>query len=292
MSRDRGLREHLIEERYERFAGYGTRVLRVAGAGPPLLFLHGFSDSADTWRPVLRLLAGRGRAGVAVDLPSHGRADALDGTRPMVPQLEEFAHAAAVWCGSSGTVVVGNSLGGLVGLLLAERPGTLGGVVGVCPAGLGYSPWMLASAARLSSPARRRALAAALTAAPVWLTGRAARVSIGRAFGDRAGVDPRFALDYAGHVAPRAARRRLLALLYGLHAEARTSPLRPERIGCPVMLIWGEKDPLTPPAAAQPLLDALPGLRCEVLRDIGHMPQLETPARVVELLSAFPPDTE
>ena len=131
MRRGRTVREHLIEERYERFAGYSTRVLRVAGNGPPTLFLHGFSDSADTWRPVLRLLAGRGRAGVAVDLPSHGRADALDAARPMIPQLERFARAASEWCGVPGTVVVGNSLGGLVGLLLAERSEALGGVVGV-----------------------------------------------------------------------------------------------------------------------------------------------------------------
>ena len=286
------VREHLIEERIERFAGYQTRVLRVAGSGPPLLFLHGFTDSADTWRPVLRLLAGRGRTGVAVDMPSHGRADALDGTRPMVPQLEEFARAAARWCGGAGTIVVGNSLGGLVGLLLAERSAALGGVVGVCPAGLDYSPWMLARAAQLSSPTRRRAVAAALTVAPVWLTARAARVSIGRAFGSRSVVDPQFALDYAGHVAPRLARRRLITLLYGLQEEALTSPLQPERIGCPVMLVWGEKDPLTPPTAAQIVIDALPGVHYEVLKGIGHMPQLETPARLVELLSDFPPDTD
>jgi len=281
------VREHLIEERYERFAGYHTRVLRVAGNGPPLLFLHGFSDSADTWRPVLRLLAGRARTAVAVDLPSHGRADALDDTRPMIPQLTEFAQAAADWCGVPGSVVVGNSLGGLVGLLLAERSGTLGGVVGVCPAGLDYSPWMLARAAQLRTPARRKAVAAALGVAPVWLTARAARGSIGRAFGPGADVDPRFALDYAGHVAPRLARRRLLSLLYGLREEAVISPLRPERIRCPVMLVWGERDPLVPPASARILIDALPGLHNEVLPGVGHMPQLEAPARLIELLNDF-----
>ncbi|MDT7682861.1 MAG: hypothetical protein QOG57_3171 [Pseudonocardiales bacterium] len=205
MSPDRGrAREHLVEERYERFAGYRTRVLRVAGNGPPLLLLHGFSDSADAWRPVLRVLAGRARAAVAVDLPSHGRADSLDDSRPMLPQLTAFTEAAAVWCGP-GTVLAGNSLGGLVGLLLAERSEALGGVVGVCPAGLGYSRLMLAGAAQLRTPARRRAVAMLLGVPPVWLTARAARASIGRAFGERAGVDPRYALDYAGNVAPRLA---------------------------------------------------------------------------------------
>jgi pimeloyl-ACP methyl ester carboxylesterase len=289
VSPDRGrAREHLVEEHYERFAGYRTRVLRVAGNGPPLLLLHGFSDSADAWRPVLRVLAGRARAAVAVDLPSHGRADALDDGRAMLPQLTAFTEAAAVWCGP-GTVLAGNSLGGLVGLLLAERSEALGGVVGVCPAGFGYSRLMLAGAAQLRTPARRRAVAMLLGVPPVWLTARAARASIGRAFGERVGVDPRYALDYAGNVAPRLARRRLLALLYGLHQEALVSPLRPERVRCPVMLVWGERDPLTPPAAARVLTDALPGVRTEVLARVGHMPQVETPARLVELLLRFAP---
>jgi pimeloyl-ACP methyl ester carboxylesterase len=56
-----------------------------------------------------------------------------------------------------------------------------------------------------------------------------------------------------------------------------------------VLLIWGEKDPLVPPSAARALIDAVPGLRNEVLLGVGHMPQLETPARLVELLNGFPP---
>ncbi|MDT7682860.1 MAG: hypothetical protein QOG57_3170 [Pseudonocardiales bacterium] len=67
------------------------------------------------------------------------------------------------------------------------------------------------------------------------------------------------------------------------------SPLRPERVRCPVMLVWGERDPLTPPAAARVLTDALPGVRTEILARVGHMPQVETPARLVELLLRFAP---
>jgi pimeloyl-ACP methyl ester carboxylesterase len=207
----------------------------------------------------------------------------------MIPQLEEFARAAVLWCGSPETVVVGNSLGGLVGLLLAEGPHAPAGVVGVCPAGLAYSPLMTTGATRLARPTVRRAVAVALGAAPVGLTSRVARAGIGRACGDRRRMDRAFPAEYAGHVKTRLARRRLLTLLYALREEAVVSPLQPERIHCPVMLIWGEKDPLTPPIAAQALIDAVPGLRNEVLRGVGHMPQLETPDRLVELLNGFSP---
>src|SRR5262249_56038001 len=43
----------------------------VWGAGPPLVLLHGFTGSIDTWEPVRTLLGSRHRV-VAVDLPRHG----------------------------------------------------------------------------------------------------------------------------------------------------------------------------------------------------------------------------
>ena len=38
-------------------AGVATRVLEVDGDGPPILLLHGFTDSADSWRPLIKELA-------------------------------------------------------------------------------------------------------------------------------------------------------------------------------------------------------------------------------------------
>jgi pimeloyl-ACP methyl ester carboxylesterase len=38
-------------------AGVATRVPEVDGDGPPILLLHGFTDSADSWRPLIKELA-------------------------------------------------------------------------------------------------------------------------------------------------------------------------------------------------------------------------------------------
>src|SRR5881392_1373577 len=53
----------------ERFGGFTTRVLELEGSGPPLVLLHGWADSADTWRPLLDRLGRIGRRAIAVDLP-------------------------------------------------------------------------------------------------------------------------------------------------------------------------------------------------------------------------------
>lgn len=103
-------------------AGYRTRALELEGEGPPVLLLHGYSDSADTWRLLLDRLARADRRAVALDLPGFGAADPLDDAEPILPQLERFATAALDWLDAEGTVVCGNSLGGCVALRLRSGP--------------------------------------------------------------------------------------------------------------------------------------------------------------------------
>jgi polyisoprenoid-binding protein YceI len=84
---------------------------------------------------------------MAVDLPGFGRAEPLLRGRPVLPQLDAFAVALLAETAANGTstppVIVGNSLGGVVGLrALEEASLPLGGVVAVSPAGLGIQPWL------------------------------------------------------------------------------------------------------------------------------------------------------
>lgn len=60
-------------------AGIRTRTIEVDGREPALLLLHGFSDQADTWLPLLQELGVSGRRAVAVDLPGFGQ------SRPLKP---------------------------------------------------------------------------------------------------------------------------------------------------------------------------------------------------------------
>src|SRR6185295_8337803 len=89
--------------------GVATRALELEGDGPGLILLHGWGDSADTWRPLLARLARLGRRAIAVDMPGFGAATEL-GPGAMLPQLDAFAAALVRrWGDARGVVVVGNS---------------------------------------------------------------------------------------------------------------------------------------------------------------------------------------
>ena len=104
----------------ERFHGRrGTRLRYFAGGeGPPLLLVHGYGGAAWNWAELAPLLPGRRL--LIPDLPGHGGSTAL----PATPTLAGFADVLARLCEEEGLAtvdVVGHSLGGVVGLRLAER---------------------------------------------------------------------------------------------------------------------------------------------------------------------------
>jgi pimeloyl-ACP methyl ester carboxylesterase len=74
-----------------------------------------------------------------------------------------------------------------------------------------------------------------------------------------------------------------------MSTEGDVDPLRPDRIGAPVLLRWGRKDQLADPKSAPAFLAAVPTATLSILDDCGHCPQLENPQRVAELILSLPP---
>jgi pimeloyl-ACP methyl ester carboxylesterase len=268
-------------------AGAAARRGRGATGGPdgaPILLLHGYADSADTWWRVLELLADRGQRAAAVDLPGFGRADRLLPDEPMYDQYRRVVRATAelLW-GDEAPILVGNSMGGALALLSAQERPSPAGVVPIGPAGFDHPVWF-----RLieQQPLVRWALNDTVHVPVPVLRGIVARAFRQVAYGDPRRARPEDLERLARHISSVRDVRRLLATGRRLLPEL-VEPFDLERIDCPVLLVWGERDRMVSPRGARHLLEALPAARLERLAGVGHCPQLEEPELVCDLLSGF-----
>ena len=102
------------------------------GSGPPLVCLHGFTDTWRTWELILPALE-RKHDVLAVTLAGHA------GGPPIAGEISNATLADAVEramdeAGLASARILGNSLGGYVSLQLASR-GRAQSVVALAPAG-------------------------------------------------------------------------------------------------------------------------------------------------------------
>jgi pimeloyl-ACP methyl ester carboxylesterase len=105
-----------------------------AGAGEPLVLLHGLGLTWRCWKPVLPALEAAHDV-IALDLPGFGDAPAFDRRPPTVGALADAVGAELDRLGVDTVHLAGNSLGGWIALELARR-GRAGSVVALAPAGL------------------------------------------------------------------------------------------------------------------------------------------------------------
>ena len=102
----------------------------VAGSGPPLVLLHGFTGSAGTWGDLTATLAADYTV-IAPDLIGHGRSDAPEDVErywmpravaDLVALVRQLGHERAAW--------LGYSLGGRTALqLVTHHPEAVGALI-------------------------------------------------------------------------------------------------------------------------------------------------------------------
>lgn len=275
-----------ITESPARYASWRTRLLHVEGTGPTFVFLHGFGDSAETWRGVLRRLGQSGRSAVAVDLPGFAEADDLSPGR-ILPQLDRFVAAVVeAHRGPEGVVLVGNSLGALSALRAAGRGVPILGAVPIAEPACGDS-WtirqfrmkptpIVVRLLELPVPVSRKVSIAVITAAARAALGKRAAIHdpgaarrLGEYFGGRRG----------GHVwAVRTSHALALETVNCYDFD---------RITVPVTIVHGARDKVIPTNAAEFVHAAIPHSSLIVRSSWGHCPQLQDPAGVTKLLLDF-----
>jgi pimeloyl-ACP methyl ester carboxylesterase len=262
----------MITEARACFNGVNTRTLSVGGSGIPFVLLHGFADSADTWRGLMSELESVGRRAVAVDLPGFGNADAI-AADAMLPTLDPFVDAVVTAFGS--VVLVGNSLGACVSVRAAARGSAdIRAVVAV-------DEPILASH-RLSRLARGRRDVVGMIAAGNLVPKRLYRQAVRRAFagalyGDVGMADPAVISRFASQVSDVPSARRLLSRARGFAIET-AGGYDTANLTCPLLVVHGGKDRIIPVQASVRLHNSVPGSTLVVIPNAGHCPQLDDPA--------------
>ena len=115
---------------------------RVAGAGEPVVLVHGLSGSWRWWQPVLEPLAARRRCHL-LDLPQLGR-------RLPAAELTGWLGRWLDAAGLERVDLIGHSLGGLIAAeLAAEQPQRAHRLVLIAPAGIPCGNTVLSRSVRL-----------------------------------------------------------------------------------------------------------------------------------------------
>jgi pimeloyl-ACP methyl ester carboxylesterase len=252
------------------------------GEGPPLLLLHGFTDTWRTWELVLPALEERFEV-LAPTLAGHaGGPPPAEGVDPDVAIIDAV-EAALDEAGWEAPAIAGNSLGGYVGLHLAAR-GRARSVVGLAPAG-GWpreDPAIL-EATRYFRLMRRMVREAAPHADRIASTPEG-RIRSSAAYASTAEY---LSPDLVATLIRGAAGCEVLPLVE--HAEQKGWDIDAPAVECPVRLVWGTEDRLLvlPDAAYRFRNEWFPEAEWIEIDGGGHCPQLDHPAETAELIAGF-----
>jgi pimeloyl-ACP methyl ester carboxylesterase len=255
------------QESFETIDHCRVRLMR-GGKGSPLLYLHGASG-AGTWLPFMEQLSQRFDV-IVPEHPGFGGSEMPDWL-DNVGDLAYFYLDLMEELGLSGVHLVGSSLGGWIAAELAVRSSArlktlvLSASAGIHVKGVSKGDiflWSPEKSARNLFHDEKRAEAA--LAQPLGEAEQAA-VMKNRLVTAKLAWQPRL---YNPHLAK------------WLH-----------RIKLPTLILWGDDDKIIPPAYGPAFAKLIPGARLEVIKDSGHVPQIEQADQWVGEITQFIEET-
>jgi pimeloyl-ACP methyl ester carboxylesterase len=277
-----------------------------AGAGRPLLLLHGLLGGSFCWRFNLPVLAKQ-YAVYAVDLPGSGLSDAPPdtdcGMQAQVARLLQFIRKMNL----SDLTVIGASWGGAIALLLAaldgevadafDTSGGTAGAAGTTEAGT-YSrrirslvlcapvnPWSDFGRNRISFLKGRFGACLLRMIWPVSWPLHA--LALKRLYGDPVRISPGSREGYVSMTLRPARARNMINVLRNWRKDVDLLRNVIDRVKVPTLLAWGTKDGAVDIRSAERLRQVLPSCELALFPGTGHLPFEEVPDEFNERISAF-----
>ena len=256
------------------------------------LYVHGLGGASTNWTDLAALLAVR-FDGWAVDLPGFGRSQPPPRGRYSIrghaaTVVDVLEHVAGLPGEGQGRPVhlLGNSLGGLVSLIVAaRRPDLVASLTLVSPAMPVY---------RVPPAFSRLLLLLLLPGVPSLAERRLAgitaeqhvRAMVQMCFGDPSRVPPERLEQAVQEMrerseqpwADRALTRSMRGLITSYLRFGSANAWRMAReLRLPTLVLWGDRDRFVDPALAPRLAATIPGARLQLFEGIGHVAMLEAP---------------
>ena len=261
-----------------------------AGSGQLLVLIHGMAGTAENWRSVIEPLGLRHTV-IAPDFPGHGLS-APGGGDYSLGSLASGLRDLLLTLGHERATLVGHSLGGGVAMQFTYQfPEMVERLVLVSSGGLGPDVSPILRAAALPG-------ADLFISPPPASVGGSVRCWAGAS--GRLGVRPsadvaEVARGYASLSDPER-RKAFLATLRSVVGTEGQRVAALDRLylaeALPLLIVWGERDPIIPVDHAEQAHRELASSRLEVFEGVGHMPQIEAPGRFIAVLERFLAETE
>ena len=243
------------------------------GRGRPVILLHGFPLDRTMWDDQAPVLAERFRV-IVPDLRGHGETDAPPGPYTMEQHAADV-RALMDRLGIEQAALVGLSMGGYIMLSFLERyPERVWAAV------------LADTRPQADSPETRQV--------------RADQARLVQAEGLEPFIDQQIPRMYAEatirerpelveryrQIVRRSRPRAVAAALDGLAARPDRTPTL-DQIRCPTLVIVGGEDVATPVADSELMARSIPNARLEIIPDVGHLSNIETPGRFNAVLIEF-----
>ncbi len=262
----------------------GERV-RIVESGstdaPPVVLLHGWGCSAYAWRFIVPALVADGHRTIAIDLRGHGLSDRPDDpakyTREaMIDHLEATLDVLAL----KRVPIVAHSMGGAVAMGLALRAPERVRQLALFGA-VGFGLVDRAAWSQLLPPSLTSALLPRRI--PRW----AVKFALQHSRGERGMSDEQEVDEYWAPTQFPAFLNAMRLLLHGFTWSPWT-PTELAFISQPVLLMFGDRDPVVRPQRVVPTLArCLPTATLHVAQGAGHVVPEERPEWALALLRPF-----
>ncbi|MEK7542240.1 MAG: alpha/beta hydrolase [Patescibacteria group bacterium] len=239
---------------------------KIAGEGNPLLILHGWGSSSDSWVKVAEQIAEAGYKVIVPDLPGFGKTGAPKEVWG-VGEYTQFVKQFAGKLGIEKFVLAGHSFGGQIAVQFAATyPEKLEKLVLIAAAGVRRTPGVFKKLVMTIA----KLVSFLLYLVPF--------------------EDLRNNIKNAMYMV---IRRRDYIKTQGIMREVFKKVITQDltakfsKIQIPTLIIWGDKDEMTPVQDAYLMQELIPNSKLEVINAAKHALNFQAPEKLVETITKF-----